>query len=306
MWKVATLLGLILLASSQQCCLDNSVCPSNASCLCENTVDSCIFEITDKENLFTINTVTSYYNWVPAVEDYASVAVVFCDNQTLANTNFSIGFYIQDPNGTGYPSTPSNNFPVSNGCMGYSILGATFCTTPQGGFCNLIVSVALSNGTQSTTLGISIISLEGATKFIIPILISVGCVLLIVIIFLVGWMIRKRMLAARQEVDSKRENNIDHFQSMLPKVRLDDLITAEGLPRDIYNCSVCLGDIEFKDEVRRTICSHIFHADCMDVWCRKNITCPMCREPLDQESLQKRKDNDNSSLGLATVGGFKT
>lgn len=37
------LLLLIVLLDAQQCCDNADACPANASCLCEGSVDSCIY-----------------------------------------------------------------------------------------------------------------------------------------------------------------------------------------------------------------------------------------------------------------------
>lgn len=50
-------------------------------------------------------------------------------------------------------------------------------------------------------------------------------------------------------------------------------------------CSICLGDFDVEDSVRRLPCSHLFHQDCVDQWLiphtgqfSPNQRCPMCRE----------------------------
>ncbi|KAL5565503.1 hypothetical protein UlMin_028667 [Ulmus minor] len=50
-------------------------------------------------------------------------------------------------------------------------------------------------------------------------------------------------------------------------------------------CSICLGDYQEKEVLRiMPKCNHNFHLSCIDVWLRKQSTCPVCRLPL-QESL---------------------
>ena len=48
-----------------------------------------------------------------------------------------------------------------------------------------------------------------------------------------------------------------------------------------FRCSICLSEYEEK-EVLRIIpkCGHSFHLSCIDVWLRKQSTCPVCRLPL--------------------------
>ncbi len=36
------------------------------------------------------------------------------------------------------------------------------------------------------------------------------------------------------------------------------------------SCVVCLIDFKKKDKVRKTICNHFFHKDCLEKWLLKN------------------------------------
>ncbi|KAF8110783.1 hypothetical protein N665_0079s0097 [Sinapis alba] len=43
-------------------------------------------------------------------------------------------------------------------------------------------------------------------------------------------------------------------------------------------CVVCMQEAEEGDKMRRlAICSHCFHADCIDLWFGEMSTCPLCR-----------------------------
>ncbi|XP_073291160.1 putative RING-H2 finger protein ATL21A [Primulina huaijiensis] len=48
-----------------------------------------------------------------------------------------------------------------------------------------------------------------------------------------------------------------------------------------YICPICLEGYKSQDIVRSIAkCEHRFHADCIELWLRKNITCPVCRTTL--------------------------
>ena len=56
----------------------------------------------------------------------------------------------------------------------------------------------------------------------------------------------------------------------------------------LYRCVICLAD--YKDqELLRIIpkCGHSFHLSCIDMWLRKQSTCPVCRLPL-QKALETK------------------
>lgn len=66
-------------------------------------------------------------------------------------------------------------------------------------------------------------------------------------------------------------------------------------PKYGLECAICL--IEFEDDhVLRliTICSHVFHQDCIDVWFEMHKTCPACRRNLELHASEGAMARDNS------------
>jgi len=53
------------------------------------------------------------------------------------------------------------------------------------------------------------------------------------------------------------------------------------------NCSICLGEFEKNCSIRKLVCSHIFHKNCIEAWIRTKIAliprCPMCNVELTHE-----------------------
>ncbi|KAL3536880.1 hypothetical protein ACH5RR_000246 [Cinchona calisaya] len=50
-------------------------------------------------------------------------------------------------------------------------------------------------------------------------------------------------------------------------------------------CTICLGEYEEKDILRiMPKCGHSFHLSCIDVWLRKQSTCPVCRLSVSLET----------------------
>ncbi|KAG6784727.1 hypothetical protein POTOM_010428 [Populus tomentosa] len=53
-------------------------------------------------------------------------------------------------------------------------------------------------------------------------------------------------------------------------------------------CSICLGEYQEKEVLRiMPGCGHNFHLSCIDVWLRKQTTCPVCRFPI-QDSFEAK------------------
>ncbi|GMI99045.1 hypothetical protein HRI_003573800 [Hibiscus trionum] len=54
-------------------------------------------------------------------------------------------------------------------------------------------------------------------------------------------------------------------------------------------CSICLGEYQEKEVLRiMPNCGHNFHLSCIDLWLRKQSTCPVCRLPLHDISEAKQ------------------
>jgi len=51
---------------------------------------------------------------------------------------------------------------------------------------------------------------------------------------------------------------------------------------DAAQCPTCLEDFSKEHVIKRTVCGHLFHEDCLAPWLRVNRTCPLCRADLAQ------------------------
>ncbi|KDP33039.1 hypothetical protein JCGZ_13625 [Jatropha curcas] len=59
-------------------------------------------------------------------------------------------------------------------------------------------------------------------------------------------------------------------------------------------CAICLAEFEFDDLLRLlTVCYHVFHQECIDLWLQSHKTCPVCRSDLDLPRETLEKDHNN-------------
>jgi len=42
------------------------------------------------------------------------------------------------------------------------------------------------------------------------------------------------------------------------------------------NCTICLDDFKKDIMLRRLLCLHVFHQECIDEWLKKSKKCPIC------------------------------
>jgi len=78
-------------------------------------------------------------------------------------------------------------------------------------------------------------------------------------------------------------------------------------------CSICLSDILLK-EAKTTICSHIFHNECLNQWLSTNNNCPLCRGVIEVlipipsitiPSTYIRYDSDNILRIIEGIGSLR-
>ncbi|EDK31529.2 zinc finger, C3HC4 type (RING finger) protein (macronuclear) [Tetrahymena thermophila SB210] len=129
------------------------------------------------------------------------------------------------------------------------------------------------------------------------------------------------------------ENSVQFNQANVESFQDEDEIQCEnqedgGLSKDIEcqqnqenqvqqqqnpiqeeQCSVCLIEFQESDQIRITICDHIFHSECLLQWLKSQENCPNCRKDLQRRklkywySIQVRKQlrimmNDRSAYSI--------
>ncbi|KAJ9085962.1 hypothetical protein DSO57_1009012 [Entomophthora muscae] len=45
-------------------------------------------------------------------------------------------------------------------------------------------------------------------------------------------------------------------------------------------CAICITEYEDSDEIRKMVCNHHYHVDCVDEWLKQNRTCPLCKRDI--------------------------
>ncbi|KAE9596935.1 hypothetical protein Lal_00007597 [Lupinus albus] len=80
--------------------------------------------------------------------------------------------------------------------------------------------------------------------------------------------------------------------------------TVKDLRKEKYSleCAICL--LEFEDDsVLRllTVCCHVFHQECIDLWLCSNKTCPVCRKELDSAIVEARNSQERGEDNNADV-----
>ncbi|GLT64653.1 hypothetical protein SLA2020_371320 [Shorea laevis] len=104
-----------------------------------------------------------------------------------------------------------------------------------------------------------------------------------------------RYRGSLREVPVTVQELTGQIKKRLPVVEYAEFIKIRLLEKDgDYHhrlCSVCLSDIEEREEVRQLCnCCHAFHRECLDSWVDEGqVTCPVCRSllfPAETEAEQ--------------------
>ena len=69
----------------------------------------------------------------------------------------------------------------------------------------------------------------------------------------------------------------DEEQTLTPPVDVPQNIYCEDDDMEVFDCSICLTEIEEGEQVGILPCIHIFHVDCLRQWITRKNACPLCQ-----------------------------
>ncbi|KAA8541570.1 hypothetical protein F0562_022722 [Nyssa sinensis] len=98
-----------------------------------------------------------------------------------------------------------------------------------------------------------------------------------------------------QELAASNANRRGLDPSVLKSIPLVIFHSSEF--KDGLECAVCLSDVSEGEKARLLPkCNHGFHVDCIDMWFQSHSTCPLCRNPISQQS------SSSSNSTVSTLG----
>lgn len=69
---------------------------------------------------------------------------------------------------------------------------------------------------------------------------------------------------------------------------------------DHPDCPICMNNMNDENS-RRLECGHVFHPRCLEIWKRRNSTCPICRAPFDQPMYKVKITIEPNNIEHETV-----
>jgi hypothetical protein len=85
--------------------------------------------------------------------------------------------------------------------------------------------------------------------------------------------------------NSNFQDDIVNFEKEKRGLSLCDLIKISKILKkekdsNLDYCSICLDNFNEMTILRKLICNHSFHIECIEKWLSENTNCPMCRYEL--------------------------
>jgi hypothetical protein len=85
--------------------------------------------------------------------------------------------------------------------------------------------------------------------------------------------------SATEEEDKPEPLNPNEYDTLLDLIKITESNNvSESICKDV--CSICLDGYTLGDNVKKTVCNHYFHDDCLKIWFNSengSIFCPVCR-----------------------------
>lgn len=86
--------------------------------------------------------------------------------------------------------------------------------------------------------------------------------------------------------------------AQIPTVTVEQKQVDENL-----QCSVCWEDFKLSEPVRKLVCEHFYHTQCIVPWLQLHGTCPICRKALNDETASSNTNSGGTSSPETPAGG---
>ena len=74
---------------------------------------------------------------------------------------------------------------------------------------------------------------------------------------------------------SSEEDDISRYYRNEENPILEDIFIRNDIKFE--ECTICLVKLDENDQIKQTICKHIFHGKCIQKWFETSVKCPLCR-----------------------------
>lgn len=112
------------------------------------------------------------------------------------------------------------------------------------------------------------------------------------------WAVEQRYANAMMRLEMQLLGIDMIMREALGGPRRPPLPTTQATEDHVDPCTVCIGPITKHDVIHILPCGHCFHTDCLRPWREdhQKETCPVCRQPLHDETQDSTNNNTQNVL----------
>ena len=111
---------------------------------------------------------------------------------------------------------------------------------------------------------------------------NINALLLIIILYLCGYIYFHLYFKYKNRELTEHilpiSNDTLHTRENIRVIKTQPIIYKDNY---MNHCTICLESFNDDELVEQLICNHYYHKTCIQVWFKKNSTCPLCRMPME-------------------------
>ncbi|CAD8055517.1 unnamed protein product [Paramecium sonneborni] len=137
---------------------------------------------------------------------------------------------------------------------------------------------------------------SGLSKIMLILFIPLSMLLLLFLICCCSKLLKNKENLQNQQLQTELvPNYVDLYMPTFKfqEIRETDLV---NINTDNQYCSICLERFDLLNNVKITYCKHLYHTKCLKLWIEKIKICPLCRAPLDEQTIISMQPSKSMTL----------
>ncbi|CAD8140628.1 unnamed protein product [Paramecium pentaurelia] len=125
----------------------------------------------------------------------------------------------------------------------------------------------------------------GISKIMLIVFIPLSIILFLLIICCCYKMFKNNSNLQQQKLQT--EPIPTYVDIYIPTYKFQEIKDTDihSMSIDHQYCSICLERFDLLNTVKITYCKHLYHSKCLKLWIEKIKVCPLCRAPLDEQTI---------------------
>ncbi|CAD8150382.1 unnamed protein product [Paramecium pentaurelia] len=126
---------------------------------------------------------------------------------------------------------------------------------------------------------------EGISSIMLLLIIILSIILFLIIACCCSKVFKNKIDLSRQQLQT--EPIPTYVDLYMPTYKFQEIKDSDipYIHTDGQYCSICLERFTLLNNVKITYCKHLYHSKCLRLWIEKIKICPLCRAPLDEQTI---------------------